>query len=73
MLRQGQFKYVRPLIANELEELYDLRADPDELRNLALSPQYRKTLNQMRTAATAELRRTRAGFVDGMPAVRPGA
>jgi len=64
---------VRPLIANELEELYDLRDDPDELRNLAESPQYRETLNRMRAAATAELRRTRAGFVDGMPAVRPGA
>ena len=73
MLRHERFKYVRPLIANELEELYDLHADPDELRNLAESPQYRATLNRMRAAATAELRRNRAGFVDGMPPVRPGA
>ncbi len=70
MFRSGQYKYVRPLNANDLEELYDLRKDPDELDNLAVKPKYRKTLTQFREAAVAELRRTGAGFADRMPSVR---
>ncbi len=73
MLREGRYKYVRPLIADDLEELYDLRQDPDELDNLAAKPQYRQTVKQLRAKATAELRRTGAGFVDRMPPVRDGS
>ncbi len=73
MCRQGRFKYVRPLIAGELEELYDLREDPDELDNLAVRPEYRQQLQQLRAAAIAELRRTGAGFVDNLPPVRGGS
>jgi len=36
MLREGQYKYVRPLIPDDLEELYDLESDPEELDNLAV-------------------------------------
>ncbi len=70
MLRQGPFKYVRPLVANELEELYDLHQDPEELDNLAVKPAYRETLGRLRAAAIVELKRTDAGFVDRMPSVR---
>lgn len=70
MLREGNYKYVRPLIDNELEELYDLRKDSDELDNLAAKPTYQKKLNHLRAAAIAELKRTGAGFVDNMPRVR---
>jgi arylsulfatase A-like enzyme len=69
MLRQGRYKYVRPLIAGELEELYDLTSDPEELTNLAQDGAHRQTLEQYRASAIAELRRTRAGFVDRMPPV----
>jgi arylsulfatase A-like enzyme len=69
MLRQGQFKYVRPLVP-DLEELYDLTKDPEELDNLAIKPEYQETLRKFRAAAIAELREDRAGFVDNMPAVR---
>jgi len=34
MLRDKRYKYVRPLI-HDLEELYDLQEDPEELKNLA--------------------------------------
>jgi len=72
MLRVAQFKYVRPLIPDDLEELYDLKADPDELRNLAVEPEHRELLHTLRKAAVEELKRTGAGFVDGMPAIREG-
>jgi arylsulfatase A-like enzyme len=69
MLREGNLKYVRPLIT-DLEELYDLRADPEELNNLAVKQEHRATLRRLRAAAIAELKRTKAGFADRMPAVR---
>ena len=73
MFRKGNYKYVRHLNANELEELYDLRKDPDELTNLAAKPEHQKILKSLRAASTAELRRTKAGFVDRMPPVRGGS
>ncbi len=72
MLREGHFKYVRPLVENELEELYDLKNDPDELHNLAELSKHQQTLQRMRAGAIAELKRTGAGFVNNMPKVRPG-
>ena len=69
MLREGRYKYVRPLI-EDLEELYDLENDPEELDNLALKPEHRETLERLRAAAIAELRQYKAGFVDNMPPVR---
>ena len=72
MVRGGKFKYVRHLIEGELEELYDLKKDPNELNNLAARPEHAKRLKRLRAAAVAELRRCDAGFVDKMPAVRGG-
>ncbi len=69
MLRDKRYKYVRPLI-EDLEELYDLEKDPDELDNLAVKAQHQDLLKKMRAAAIAELRRTKAGFVDRMPPVK---
>lgn len=68
-LRAGNYKYIRSLKADEIEELYDLKADPDELTNLALQSEYQQRLLDMREQTISELRRTDAGFVDGMPAV----
>lgn len=65
--RLGKMKYIRTLVANEIEELYDLTSDPEELTNLALEPAHRSTLERMRVLTVAELRRTGAGFVDRMP------
>ena len=69
MLREGRYKYIRPLI-EDLEELYDLKADPEELDNLAVKPEHRETLERLRASAIAELRKDGAGFVDSMPPVR---
>ncbi len=71
MLRDRRYKYVRPLI-RDLEELYDLRTDPEELTNLAQKSEHHARLKQMREATIRELRRTKAGFVDRMPPVRGG-
>lgn len=69
MLARGNYKYVRTLVSGETEELYDISHDPDELINLAAEPEHQARLKQMRQEAVEELRRTNAGFVDGMPPV----
>lgn len=68
--RDGKMKYIRTLVENEIEELYDLSSDPDELTNLALRAEHRATLERMRALTIAELRRCDAGFVDRMPRVK---
>jgi arylsulfatase A-like enzyme len=68
-LRQGRYKYIRTLIEGEIEELYDLQRDPEELTNLALQPQSSSTLRQFRQALIAELKRTDAALVDHLPAI----
>ena len=67
LLRDGHYKYVRNLVAGETEELYDLNADPDELKNLAALPAHAARLRDLRAKTIAELRRTDAKFVDRMP------
>jgi hypothetical protein len=69
-LRRGQFKYIRTLVNNEFEELYDLAKDPEELNNLALDSAHHAQLAKFRELALSELRRTDAGMVDNLPAVR---
>jgi len=69
-LRKGRYKYIRTLVDGEIEELYDLKNDPQELTNLALSAKHQKTLKRFRQGLLAELRRTDAKIVDNLPAVR---
>jgi arylsulfatase A-like enzyme len=68
-LVEGRYKYIRTLVKDEIEELYDLQNDPEELTNLALDPAYARKLKSMRKATRAELRRTGAGMVDHLPPV----
>ena len=66
LMRDKRYKYIRPLVS-DLEELYDLQRDPEELDNLAGKPEHRKVLERMRGAMIAELRRTKAPFLNTMP------
>jgi len=66
-IRYGKYKYIRTLVAGEMEEIYDLDADPQELKNLALRPENRALLTDLRARCVAELRRTGAPFVNAMP------
>ncbi len=70
LLRDGQYKYVRYLLAGETEELYDLQQDPEELQNLVALPEQKSRLERLRQKTIDELRRTHAPFVDHLPAVR---
>lgn len=67
MLSEGRFKYIRNLVAGETEELYDQKADPDELVNLASDPKHGDLLLKMRQSAIDELKRTNAGLVNNLP------
>jgi arylsulfatase A-like enzyme len=69
-LTDGRHKYIRNLLAGEVEELYDLRADPDELVNLATrDSENNRLLEKMRKETVAELRRVEAPFVKNLPPV----
>ena len=68
-VRSDRYKYIRTLMPNEPEELYDLQNDPEELVNLATNEEFREILETHRQLLDAELRRTDCGFVDGMPPV----
>jgi arylsulfatase A-like enzyme len=69
-LRTDEWKYVRYLTPGETEELYDLRTDPDELRNLADEPAQRDRLRTLRRQTIDHARRTGAGFADRLPLTR---
>ncbi len=69
MIRDKHLKYVRPLV-NDLEELYDLNRDPEELDNLAVKREHQATLRRLRAVAIAELKRTKTGFADHLPPIR---
>lgn len=67
-LRQGRYKYIRTLVKDEIEELYDIGADPREQRNLAVEAPHQDRLRELRAALQAELRRTGGeALADNLP------
>ena len=67
MMRDGRYKYIRHFKDNVIEELYDLKKDPDELNNLAVSPEYHTKLIPLRRKAVEEFRKKDGDFVDHLP------
>jgi choline-sulfatase len=51
MLRRGRYKLNYSL--DDAPELYDMTDDPEELRNLAADPAYRRVLEELRTRLLA--------------------
>lgn len=47
-LRGGQYKYINYYGLWDINELYDIKADPLESKNLIYSPEHRKVVDQMR-------------------------
>ena len=45
MIRQGRYKYC--YYVGDTDELYDLGADPAEMKNLALVPAYREKRDEL--------------------------
>lgn len=68
-LRMGKYRYIRWLVPGEIEEMYDLESDPEELRNLAVEAEFHGLLARYREETISELRRTEAGMVDNLPPV----
>jgi len=62
--RKNNYKYIKNIAPGEIDELYDIDADPDELINLASYPEYQPVLFEYKREMMAELKRTNAPFVD---------
>lgn len=67
MMRDGTYKYIRHFKDNVIEELYDLEKDPDELNNLAVNPEYKNKVRELRAKAVDEFRKKGGDFVAHLP------
>ena len=63
VVRDDHWKYIRYFVPGEIEELYDLQADPEELRNVANKVEHSELLTKLRRSLVGELKRTESGFV----------
>ncbi|MFC1764550.1 sulfatase-like hydrolase/transferase [Planctomycetota bacterium] len=70
MLRQAQYKYIRYIHPDTLEELYDLERDPGELQNLAVKKKHHKRLAELRVATEKAFKAKGASFIDLLPEPR---
>ncbi|MCB1232814.1 MAG: sulfatase-like hydrolase/transferase, partial [Verrucomicrobiae bacterium] len=68
---KGKYKYIRTFEKNEIEEFYDMEADPGELTNLALDPAFHDMIRDFRDVTLAELVRTQAPYVEHLPSMFP--
>jgi len=67
MMRIGQYKYVRYIYKDYIEELYDLKNDPEELVNLAVKEESRDLLYKLRGQLLEEFTKKGAIFLDLLP------
>ncbi len=66
-LRTERYKYVRVQGLWDLDELYDLKEDPLESRNLILRPEYRKTAEELRARLWKLLEETGGMYIPLQP------
>jgi arylsulfatase A-like enzyme len=59
---QDGFKFIHYLLRQHGEELYDLGADPEELKNLIAAPAQKERIAKLRATLVAECKRTEAPF-----------
>jgi N-acetylglucosamine-6-sulfatase len=62
VMREDRWKYIRYLEPGQIEELYDLQNDPEELVNVAAETANQPVIAKLRESLNAELKRTEAGF-----------
>ena len=68
-LNDGQYKYIRYCYPDRIEELYDVRNDPDELNNLAVNQANEAILQKFRAALVTQLKaKNGEAFADLLPA-----
>jgi N-acetylglucosamine-6-sulfatase len=67
-LRGEQYKYIHYYGLWDLNELYDIKADPLESRNLINSPQHQEVVKQLRDQLFATLSKTGGMFIPLYPA-----
>jgi choline-sulfatase len=66
MLRRGDYKYM--FWANDIAELYDLRTDPKEMKNLALMPEHQSKVAELKAELFAWHKPTEIGMQRGSKA-----
>jgi N-acetylglucosamine-6-sulfatase len=62
-LRGEQFKYINYYGLWDINELYDIKSDPLESKNLIYNPEYRKTVDQMREQLFKTMKETNGMFI----------
>lgn len=63
-VRGDQFKYIRSHGVWDTDELYDVKSDPHELKNLIRSPEHKETVEHLKKRLFALLKETKG---DSMP------
>lgn len=73
MILVENYKYTRYANPDRIEELYDLDKDPEELVNLAIKPQYKSKVLEMRAACIQSIKDNGGSvFADYMPTPTTG-
>jgi N-acetylglucosamine-6-sulfatase len=62
-IRTDRYKYIHYFGIWDIDELYDIEADPHERNNLVSSPEHEQTVEQLKTRMFDELERTGGMYI----------